>query len=69
MESLIRCGLLRVRTKANEWLLLDGQDSPSLLDSYVVSFTHFHEHRFVAPPHRFLLGLLHYYMIGLHHAL
>jgi hypothetical protein len=67
MESLIRRGLLRARTEANEWLLPDGQDSPSPPDGYVVSFMHFHEHEFMAPLHYFLLGLLHYYKIELQH--
>jgi hypothetical protein len=33
----------------------------------VVLFAHFHEYRLAAPPHRFLLGLLHYYKIKLQH--
>ena len=41
MEGLIHCGLLRVRTMAKEWLLLDEEDVLLSPDGYVVSFTHF----------------------------
>lgn len=34
---------------------------------FMVSFIHFHEQGFVMPPHLFLVGLLHYYKIQLHH--
>ena len=54
MEGLIRCGLLRARTSAEEWLLLDEEDWPSPPDGYVVSFAHFHKHGFMTPTHRFL---------------
>jgi hypothetical protein len=65
MESLFRHGILHARTKVNEWLLPDNRDSPSLPDSYVVSFAHFHERGLVAPSYHFLLGFLHYYKIEL----
>ena len=67
MEGLIHHGLLRVRTSAEEWLLLGQEDLPSLPDGYVVSFAHFNEHGFATPAHRFLWGLLHYYKIELQH--
>jgi len=66
MEGLVHRGLLHVRTSAKEWLLLDKVDLPSP-PSYVVSFTHFHEHGFVSHAHKFLRGLLHYYKIELQH--
>jgi hypothetical protein len=34
---------------------------------FVVSFVHFHERAFEMPPHPFLVGLLQYYKIQLHH--
>lgn len=34
---------------------------------FMVSFIHFHEQGFAMPPHLFLVGLLHYYNIQLHH--
>jgi hypothetical protein len=34
---------------------------------FMVSFVHFHERGFVMPLHPFLVGLLHYYKIQLHH--
>jgi hypothetical protein len=67
MEDLIRHDLFHVRTEANKWILPNGQNSPLPPDGYVVSFMHFHERGLVAPPHRFLLGLLHYYKIKLQH--
>jgi len=67
MEGLIHRGLLRTRTSAEEWLLPDEENLSSLLDGYIVSFTHFHEHGFVTSAHRFLQGLLHYYKIELQH--
>jgi hypothetical protein len=67
MESLVSRGLLHVRIEANEWLLSNGRDSPLLPDGYVVSFAHFHVRGLMAPPHRFLLRLLHYYKIELQH--
>jgi len=67
MEGLIHRELLHARTAAHEWLLLDGEEFPVPRDGYVVSFTHFHEHGLTMPPHRFLLGLLHFYKIELQH--
>ena len=51
MEGLVRRGLLRVRTAAEEWLLPDEEDVPSPPDGYVVSFAHFHARGFVTPAH------------------
>ena len=56
-----------MRTLVEEWLLPGDEDSPSLPDSYVVSFAHFHEHRLTTPTHKFLQGLLHYDKIELQH--
>ena len=50
-----------------EWIEPGGEDVPSPLDGYVVSFIPFHERGFVTPPHRFLRGLLHYYRLELQH--
>ena len=50
MEGLINRGLLRARTSAEEWLLLDEEDLSSSLDGYVVSFAHFHERGLMTPP-------------------
>ena len=65
MEGLVCRGLLYARTAAKEWLLLGEEDVPLSLDSYVISFVHFHEWGFATPTHRFLRGLLHYYQIEL----
>ena len=59
MEGLVRRGLLHAWTSTEEWLLPGNEDSPSLLDGYVVSFTHFHECGLMTPAHKFLRGLLH----------
>ena len=67
MEGLVRRGLLRARTSAEEWLLPYDEDSPSPPDGYVVSFAHFHERGLVTPAHKFLRGLLHFYKIELQH--
>ena len=67
MESLVHHCLLRVRTLAEEWLLSSKEDLSLPLDSYIVSFAHFHERGFATPAHRFLWGLLHYYKIELQH--
>ena len=64
MEGLVRRGLLRTWTSAEEWLL-PGEDLPSPPDGYVVSFAHFHEHGLTTPSHKFLWGLLHYCKIKL----
>ena len=65
MEGPIRHGLLRTRTSAEEWLLLDDEDLPSSPKGYVVSFAHFHERGLATPAHRFLRGLLHFNKIEL----
>jgi len=67
LEGLVDRGLLRARTSVKEWLLPGEEDLPSPPNSYVVSFTHFHERGFATPAHRFLRGLLHYYKIELQH--
>ena len=63
MEGLVHRALLCTWTAAKEWRLPDGEDVPSLLDGYVVSFMHFHEWAFATPTHKFLQGLLYYYQI------
>ena len=65
MEGLVHRGLLRAWTSAGQWLLPDEEDLSSLLDGYVVSFTHFHECGLMTPAHKFLRGLLHFYKIEL----
>ena len=67
MEGLVHRGLLHAWTLSEEWLLPGEEDVPSLLDSYVILFTHFHERGFATPNHIFLRGLLHYYQIELQH--
>jgi hypothetical protein len=51
MKGLIKKGLLRARTVANEWLVPDNEDEPMPQDGYVVSFVPFHEHGLAMPPH------------------
>ena len=67
MEGLVKKGLLHARTAAMEWIVLGGEDVPSLPDGYAVSFIPFHERGFATPPHRFLRGLLHHYGLELQH--
>ena len=67
MEGLVRRGLLRARTSAEEWLLPGYEDLLSPPDGYVVSFAHFHERGLATPAHKFLRGMLHYYKIELQH--
>ena len=65
MEGLIRRGLLYVRTSAEDWLLPGNEDSPSPLDGYEVSFTHFHKRGIMTLAYKFLQELLHFYKIEL----
>ena len=67
MEGLIYRSLLCAWTASEEWLLPGEEDVPSLPDSYVVSFAQFHECGLSTPAHKFLQGLLHFYMIELQH--
>ena len=48
-------------------MLPNNEDSPSLPDGHVVSFTHFHKRGLMTPAHKFLQGLLHFYKIELQH--
>ena len=66
-EGLVRRGLHRPLTAAEEWRLLSNEDVPSPLDGYVMSFAHFHERGFAIPAHKFLRGLLDYYQVELQH--
>jgi hypothetical protein len=50
MESLVKRGLLPVRTEALGWSVPDEEEVPTLSNGYIVSFTLFHEHRLAAPP-------------------
>ena len=54
MEGIIRRGLHRVWTMAEEWLLPNDEDMPSPPDGYVILFVRFHECGFATPAHRFL---------------
>jgi hypothetical protein len=67
MEELIQRGLLHMRTNMRKWELPGGHEFLALPAGYVVSFVHFHERGIAMPPHCFLLGLLHYCEIQLHH--
>jgi len=66
MEGLVK-RILRGRTNAAEWLVPGHEEVLAPLDGYVISFTPFHEHGLMIPPHPFLRGLLHYYQIKLQH--
>ena len=61
LEGLVRRGLLRPLTAAEEWRLPGEEDEPQPPEGYVVSFAHFHERGFTMPTHHFLWGLLDYY--------
>ena len=50
-----------------EWLVPGHEEVLALSDGYVVSFTLFHEHGLMVPPHLFFRGLLHHYQIELQH--
>ena len=65
MEGLVHRDLRHAWTLAEEWLLPDDEDSPSLPDGYVVSLAHFHERGLTTPTHKFLWWLLHFYKIEL----
>ena len=67
MEGFIHRGLLHAWTSSEEWLLPGDEDLSSSPDSYMVSFTHFHERGLSTPAHKFLRGLLHFYKIELQH--
>ena len=67
IEGHVRRSLLCARTAIEEWWLPGEEDMPSPLDSYVVSFVHFHERGFATPAHKIIRGLLHYYQIKLQH--
>ena len=67
MDGLVHRGLLCARTTVEEWLLPGKEDVSTPPNGYVGSFTHFHEHGFMTPAHRFLRGLLHYYKIEVQH--
>ena len=54
LEGLIRRGLLRLLTAAEEWRLPGDEDELLPLEGYVVSFAHFHERGFDIPAHKFL---------------
>jgi hypothetical protein len=53
MEALVKRGLLRARTKANEWIVPGDEEVPMPPDGYVISFMPFHDRGLVVPPHRF----------------
>ena len=67
MEGLVKCGLLHGRTNAAEWLVPGHEDALAPLNSYVVSFTPFHECGLMVPPRPFFRGLLHHYQMELQH--
>jgi hypothetical protein len=67
MGDLIQCGLIRSWITVGEWELPQGDEYLTPPLGYVVSFAHFHECGFTMPPHPFLLELLYYCKIQLHH--
>jgi hypothetical protein len=50
MEVLVKHGLLRSRTKANEWIVPDDEEVPMPLVGYIVSFMPFHKRGLAVPP-------------------
>jgi hypothetical protein len=66
METLVKRGLLQVKTEANKWVMSGDEEVLMPPDGYVVSFVPFHKRRLMVP-HRFFQGLLHYYNIELQH--
>jgi hypothetical protein len=50
MESLVKCGLLPMRTEASEWVVPDDEEVPALPDGYVISFIPFQERGLMTPP-------------------
>jgi hypothetical protein len=65
MEAFVKRGLLRARTEANEWIVPGDEEVLMPPNGHVISFVPFHERGLTVPPHRFFLGLLHYYGIEL----
>lgn len=63
LDALISSGLLH----EGDYLLHGSEEVPEPPTGFVVSFVHFHERGFAMPPHPFLVGLLHYYKIQVHH--
>ena len=51
--GLLKCGLLRRRTDAMEWLVPGLVDVLMPSDGYIVSFAPFHECGLMIPPHLF----------------
>jgi hypothetical protein len=51
MKGLVKKGLFRARTAANEWLIPDNEDESMSQDGYIVSFVPFHERGLAMPPH------------------
>ena len=43
LEGLVRRGLLRPLTAAEEWRLLGEEGEPEPPEGYIISFAHFHE--------------------------
>ncbi|RLN39335.1 uncharacterized protein C2845_PM01G05450 [Panicum miliaceum] len=66
-EGLVKKGLLCNRTERYEWLFPDSEEAPAPPNGYIVSFAHFHERGFAAPPSPFFRGLLHYYGLEVQH--
>jgi hypothetical protein len=60
LEGLVKRNLLRATTEVMEWLMPTSEDAPTPPNGYVMSFTPFHEHGLMIPPHKFLRGLLHH---------
>ena len=65
LEGLVRQGLLRPLTAAEEWWLPGEEEEPQQPEGYVLSFAHFHERGFAMPAHQFFRGLLDYYQVEL----
>jgi hypothetical protein len=70
LEELVRDGLLRPRANRSqpEWRVPSSDyREPAPPEGYVVSFVAFHERGLGMPPSQFMLALLHYYKVELHH--
>jgi hypothetical protein len=70
LEDLVRDRLLRPRASQTqlEWRVPPSDHRESAPpEGYVVSFMAFHERGFGVPASPFMLALLHYYNVELHH--
>lgn len=67
LDELVAAELLHPLADGSEWLVPRDEPVPDMNDSYVVSFTPFHEQGVAVPPHDFLHAVLFHYGCELHH--